>query len=492
MKVKVLSLPVSRFDFEQRIQRSKRMSTNTTSNRRACDRCRRHKLRCPRNDLSNHDSCSRCLNAGAQCIYSPSLPTGRPAAGLSATRKAAAQANQSPSSFASQLPIDTSTWTLPDQDPFTAHIDGTSDAWNPQPMNLDNLFDTDLDVENDSIFDTLVAAAYSESGDMPSLPAAAPSIEVDVPRSSLNGDVSNSEVPKAIDNSEVCIRQLADLSVRLYIAYRCTCSFGKRQKDHPGALLSSGAFGSVAHFLQGDDHVESVALGGCKVLYEIFLSSKCLADILHQCLVRLAGSNSQNYVHQSALRDIEAAQKHGHKHAIDMNVPLTVSPLPVPVETPPLQAASSTSTSSAQSTPNFTERNPPPSNKDSCPDGVILHLVLACYIRVLHIHHIFISALYSDALNIVHVGSDFGSSFLQLRLVMLVQLISHLLDRLRRAMVAYATLLDKEIDGAREPQTTGSMRSDDLGRHSAIFGNVPELERSVNQDLVKLQQIIRT
>jgi hypothetical protein len=53
--------------------------TNTQSPKRfACDRCRAHKLRCPREDQTGQ-SCARCLRAGASCITSNLRPLGRPA-----------------------------------------------------------------------------------------------------------------------------------------------------------------------------------------------------------------------------------------------------------------------------------------------------------------------------------------------------------------------------------------------------------------------------
>ncbi|KAJ6043149.1 uncharacterized protein N7446_001345 [Penicillium canescens] len=44
----------------------------------ACDRCRGHKLRCPREDQAGQ-SCARCLRADAPCITSNLRPLGRPA-----------------------------------------------------------------------------------------------------------------------------------------------------------------------------------------------------------------------------------------------------------------------------------------------------------------------------------------------------------------------------------------------------------------------------
>lgn len=44
----------------------------------ACDRCREHKLRCPREDQTGQ-TCARCLRAGAPCVTSNLRPLGRPA-----------------------------------------------------------------------------------------------------------------------------------------------------------------------------------------------------------------------------------------------------------------------------------------------------------------------------------------------------------------------------------------------------------------------------
>ena len=50
------------------------------SKRAACDRCREHKSRCPRegqDGMSDNVKCARCAKAGAVCIYSTSLRAGR-------------------------------------------------------------------------------------------------------------------------------------------------------------------------------------------------------------------------------------------------------------------------------------------------------------------------------------------------------------------------------------------------------------------------------
>ncbi|KAK8016711.1 hypothetical protein PG993_014900 [Apiospora rasikravindrae] len=48
------------------------------SMRQSCDRCHSQKLRCTRPCGGDRGACNRCLRQGAQCVYSFSLPKGRP------------------------------------------------------------------------------------------------------------------------------------------------------------------------------------------------------------------------------------------------------------------------------------------------------------------------------------------------------------------------------------------------------------------------------
>ncbi|KAF2444604.1 hypothetical protein P171DRAFT_520737 [Karstenula rhodostoma CBS 690.94] len=54
--------------------------------RQSCDRCHRQKLRCIRNK-DNGDVCDRCLSKGAQCVFSSSLPKGRPSSNSRTVRR---------------------------------------------------------------------------------------------------------------------------------------------------------------------------------------------------------------------------------------------------------------------------------------------------------------------------------------------------------------------------------------------------------------------
>ena len=46
--------------------------------RQSCDRCHKQKLRCTRSKNSEGGVCDRCLSKRTQCVYSFSLPKGRP------------------------------------------------------------------------------------------------------------------------------------------------------------------------------------------------------------------------------------------------------------------------------------------------------------------------------------------------------------------------------------------------------------------------------
>ncbi|KAF3766637.1 hypothetical protein M406DRAFT_327767 [Cryphonectria parasitica EP155] len=53
-------------------------TTTTTPRRQSCDRCHGQKLRCIRPYNRKSGTCERCLRKGVVCVYSSSLPKGRP------------------------------------------------------------------------------------------------------------------------------------------------------------------------------------------------------------------------------------------------------------------------------------------------------------------------------------------------------------------------------------------------------------------------------
>jgi hypothetical protein len=53
-------------------------SSVSTPKRQSCDRCHKQKLRCLRPTDGDGGACERCIRSKAQCVYSSSLPKGRP------------------------------------------------------------------------------------------------------------------------------------------------------------------------------------------------------------------------------------------------------------------------------------------------------------------------------------------------------------------------------------------------------------------------------
>jgi hypothetical protein len=49
-----------------------------TPKRQSCDRCHKQKLRCLRPSDGDGGACERCIRSKSQCVYSSSLPKGRP------------------------------------------------------------------------------------------------------------------------------------------------------------------------------------------------------------------------------------------------------------------------------------------------------------------------------------------------------------------------------------------------------------------------------
>lgn len=60
--------------------------------RQSCDRCYKQKLRCTRENVSEEKACDRCSRKGVPCVYSLSLPKGRPSLKRLADESAANEA----------------------------------------------------------------------------------------------------------------------------------------------------------------------------------------------------------------------------------------------------------------------------------------------------------------------------------------------------------------------------------------------------------------
>ena len=172
--------------------------------KRACDRCHAQKLRCPRSDLDSEESCSRCLNAGAHCVYSAPLPTGRPSNNLAANKKAAHTYSRSttsaPAFMDSGYLVNSATSTSPNLESLlqTALHTDTSMPWDPQLLDFSNIFGPSL-VDDTPQWDTL------DGGSIPSLDASSDASSESWPKLYCTTWSSRANA----DDTKACIRQLS-------------------------------------------------------------------------------------------------------------------------------------------------------------------------------------------------------------------------------------------------------------------------------------------
>nr|ANM86655.1 hypothetical protein [Cladonia uncialis subsp. uncialis]AUW30911.1 hypothetical protein [Cladonia uncialis subsp. uncialis] len=291
------------------------------------------------------------------------------------------------------------------------------------------------------------------------------------------------------DVTEVCIGQLSDLNVRLYPVYKASLSFAAAQTVHPGALLSNVCFKTVSAFLQCETTGETAAEGGCKALYEIFQASRSLLDIMHQSQPRnptLSPPNSSNmHVHGGIDSDDSMSNRSARESSLSDDFSLSTQPPVSSISTN--STHTSENTSANMSPPSATAAGPSPFQKagENPPDSVMIHLSLACYIRLLQIYHPLTVALRRDKSYCKNIGSGSPASFFELRLVLFVQLITHLLDLLRTAMAVHSSLL------GGSPESITAAAEDDLDVRDVGLGDLFKLETGIKNELQLLQMDIQ-
>ena len=255
----------------------------TPPRRQSCNRCHGQKLRCTRATNGETGACNRCLRQGAQCLYSSSLPKGRP----SIYRLAGASPATSNSPPMPVTPVSPGMYHRLPTDPLpaansnaTANTDGGGKAnahtnanpnantnantrvdvngdaitfgplhastWPWQaPLNWSDMLIDGIDQDSNlhSIVDPQTGPGAVFSGDFPDFVHSASSRNSDggssargrptPPTRPLNEpghysrsdvfDVSNSSIN--IDRNGIA--QLSQLSTRLYPLYRSSCNFAE-------------------------------------------------------------------------------------------------------------------------------------------------------------------------------------------------------------------------------------------------------------------------
>ena len=421
-------------------------------------------------------------------MYSAPLPTGRPSNAYSANKKAAAAraqaartASNAPVSTTPESFVDSVAWTSPNIESLlhsALHMDNGA-AWNSYPQDLASTFS---------------GASFNENAHKGGLCERSTSSLSPPPPPTHNSKVNNEsweDLPfinwpdqSNVDATETCIRQLSDLNVRLYPVYKTSCQFTGGQRMHsknpPGIKISSSVFETATAFLQGEDNVFEAAQNQSRsTLSEIFRAPATLVDILQKFCSSFPSK-------QTMPSDSPACT------AMD-----TANDEDIGLMTPPSPTSSASNsfpfkTKSTNGSPGLETKyhDAPPNGGEMSPDSATHHLVLACYIRLLRIYHTLIIALRDDAFELKDVDSGSASMNAELRLFVLAQLITQLLERLRKAVAAYFSMLPSKTESVGMTAQTTSL--DTLGMPEVDLDRVTGLESSIQGDLKQLQTMLQS
>jgi len=121
------------------------------------------------------------------------------------------------------------------------------------------------------------------------------------------------------------------------------------------------------------------------------------------------------------------------------------------------------------------------------PGDFTRYVTVACYIRLLSIYRALVVALYQDVLS-SDIGKGTAPSLVEIRLVLLVQFITHLLDCLSKAMRDYVSLFNRQqhVRRVRSEHLSESMQKSPDGNDTGLEA-ATKLEYDVKDELKKLQ-----
>jgi hypothetical protein len=222
---------------------------------------------------------------------------------------------------------------------------------------------------------------------------------------------SSSSSPPRIDETELRVRQLSDLTSRLYVIYRASCGLNVPRNEHSGPPITPTVFEAVTALFQ-----EKPSLVMSSALDESFTACRTLLDILIQLLGNVslggAGNRTEPTHHQ----------------------PLSIIQLPVD--------------------PGANHHGTETGTGGDSQEPVLYHMTTTCYNLLLLIHINLISALQRDAIlhtsrvatsglsispsSSISVSMYSAPSMVELQLILLVQVMTYFLDRLQQTMSAYS------------------------------------------------------
>lgn len=443
--------------------------------RRACDRCHTQKLRCPRNGGDNTDSCSRCLQAGYRCVYSAPLPTGRPPLSSITKRKPPRDKTGStisaPTTIGADSFMNPTAWTTPNIDEYPLEPAMNSNIAASWPTNLPELTNIEYPGLGDSASKGVGLFANSDAFQSHTMPPEHLSASLESNFRSSSGVLL---LPTQCDAIETCIRELSDLSVRLYPVQKACLQFtGGRRKHsqaYPELELSSSAFNTIVILLQEVGSSRESKSHGRNVLAEIFEAPRILVGIAR----RLSGLLAKRLPNQSGSSASTISDSGSERdHELMTPASLTSTCASTPFENSPTTALSSIVAPLNGSLPAYGGMSS---------DSSTNHLVLSCYVRLLHIYDVLIRAFQEDACELTMTNSSSPQMNEELRLILITQLITSLLERLRLTIGTYFSSFP--------PLANHVILNPQFEMQGLLLSSASGLENQVQENLKRLQTML--
>ena len=406
-------------------------TTSAPLMRQSCDRCHKQKLRCTRaGKNSNTGACDRCFRKHAQCVFSSSLPKGRPSMYGSADDSTAPPdlANAPPpvpiddpapvSKMIEDTPLDLPTELWPWVQPF--NWDDTSMDWNDQDFGQSIL---NQHAMIDAAQTDITMARVAAVPDPPNSTAAAKDGDRDHCAKKQPGHtISTQSLPEFVgghgpgtghiggiifgssndnnDDPDVVIAELSRLSVHLSPLRRSSYSLAGALElsHHPNQarekpIIDDATFESVAGWL---------AQSHCSAHNTTNMSSSCAADRHHPPFSPLPAPETKTA--SAMLHHTFSASRHLLEILRHLQANVGVSGTST-VSKPRLSSPPSTSTSSnedlylcfglAKSPASSHSRTPIGCPTNMC-NNIIRHLVIACHMMLLNIYAAVLAVLERD------------------------------------------------------------------------------------------------
>ncbi|KAK0668425.1 hypothetical protein QBC41DRAFT_393925 [Cercophora samala] len=504
-------------------------SSNTGSpaplpRRLSCDRCHYQKLRCTRTGDSQTSTCNRCLRQNAQCVYSSSLPKGRPSMYRLANErrppaspKTADSTNSSTTSSdippptattdevpmpeSSSMQIEASTTTTnEDIDQLLAGAIDPSSAW-MYPMEWN-------DMQIDSGDGEFLNLVHQGGCDLPPTPPSACFTGSQTPMMEL----FESATTIAKSDPDVGIAQLSQLSTRLYPLHRSSISLvetagssGQRSPDigkhKTQALIDDTAFKAVAKWLvHGVSTNMGILFGAADhslhhnpninpalqepttgdTLNDAFAASHHLLEILRLLQANVTIGNSND-------TDASAGGPTDFWRSITPQSTDSSNDGVVGYSEGGSKPAPTSAPSSSYGRPSSSEYS----------STVVRHLVIACHTLLLNIYIALLIALQHDvdlrSSSLLAGGATGGSeatALADMRLVLVVQLCSYLIKRQHQAVDMYLSF-PNTLQQTIEPSSPSSNTASACGSAGSNGEVRSDLEMEVQQRLSRLRQTLR-